>query len=134
MRYLSREDIIQTNRQLLFRTGGLLPIGDNLFNPGSLDYLLDVVQYSIGGQDLYPSVEEKAAAYAYNISTRHIFNDGNKRTGMACTILFLNINGYYLADGIPEEEIANIAIAVADDSLDLSGLIQWIKEHLERRY
>ena len=47
---------------------------------------------SFGGQELYPSLEEKAATLLYLIIKNHGFVDGNKRIGAACFLYFLEKN------------------------------------------
>ncbi|MBL7810237.1 MAG: virulence RhuM family protein [Saprospiraceae bacterium] len=47
---------------------------------------------SFGGQELYPSIEEKAATLLYLIVKNHSFVDGNKRIGAACFLYFLERN------------------------------------------
>ncbi len=47
---------------------------------------------SFGGQELYPSLEEKAATLLYLIIKNHGFVDGNKRIGAACFLYFLEQN------------------------------------------
>ena len=47
---------------------------------------------SFGGQELYPSLEEKAATLLYLIVKNHGFVDGNKRIGAACFLYFLDQN------------------------------------------
>lgn len=47
----------------------------------------------IGDEDIYPSLEEKAAILLYLIVKNHAFADGNKRIGAACFLLFLQQNG-----------------------------------------
>lgn len=55
--------------------------------------LIGAVQQSFGGQDLYPSVEEKAAHLLYFVIKDHPFTDGNKRIGSFLFMLFLQTNG-----------------------------------------
>ncbi len=54
--------------------------------------LLNIYQ-SFGGEDLLPSVEQKAANLLYYIVKGHPFNDGNKRIGAYLFVLFLYKNG-----------------------------------------
>ena len=54
--------------------------------------LLSIYQ-SFGGEDLLPSVEQKAANLLYYIVKGHPFNDGNKRIGAYLFVLFLHKNG-----------------------------------------
>ena len=49
---------------------------------------------TFGGQDLYPRIIDKAACYLRSLSMDHPFFDGNKRTALLSTIVFLEMNGY----------------------------------------
>jgi len=51
------------------------------------------IYQGFGGQDCYPTVEEKAATLLYLIVKNHSFIDGNKRIAAACFLYFLNKNG-----------------------------------------
>ncbi len=59
----------------------------------SLAGIIGAVHQTFGGQDLYPSIEEKAANLLYFIIKDHTFTDGNKRIGSFLFLLFLQING-----------------------------------------
>ena len=54
--------------------------------------IIGAVQQSFGGQDLYPTVEEKAAHLLYFMIKDHPFTDGNKRIGSFLFLLFLTKN------------------------------------------
>ena len=49
---------------------------------------------SFEGQDLYPDVITKAACYLRSLAMNHPFYDGNKRTALLSTIIFLELNAY----------------------------------------
>ena len=51
------------------------------------------IYQSFGGQDLYPSVEEKAANLLYFVVKNHSFSDGNKRIAAFLFVYFLDRNG-----------------------------------------
>ena len=58
------------------------------------------IYQSFGGQNLYPSVEEKAANLLYFVVKNHSFSDGNKRIAAFLFVYFLDRNGcLYHADG-----------------------------------
>ncbi len=64
-----------------------------------------------GGHWLHDSLYGMAAAYAFHICKNHPFLDGNKRTSLAATLVFLDTNGISLNDPddrLPEA-IENIA-------------------------
>ena len=51
------------------------------------------IYQTFGGEDLYPSVEEKAAMLLYLVTKNHSFSDGNKRIAATLFLWFLNNNG-----------------------------------------
>jgi len=53
--------------------------------------------HSLGGQDFYPTVIEKAAALFHSMIANHPFQNGNKRTAVVSVDVFLAGNGYNLA-------------------------------------
>ncbi len=59
---------------------------------GEFDGIIRNIYQTFGGDDLLPSVEEKAAHLLYYIIKDHPFNDGNKRIGAFLFILFLDKN------------------------------------------
>ena len=54
------------------------------------------IYQGFGGQDMYPSIEEKAANLLYLITKNHSFSDGNKRIAAAMFLYFLDRNGLLL--------------------------------------
>jgi prophage maintenance system killer protein len=55
--------------------------------------IIGAIHQTFGGQDLYPSIEEKAANLLYFVIKDHPFTDGNKRIGSFLFLLFLLMNG-----------------------------------------
>lgn len=82
------------------------------------------------GQELYPTVFIKAALYARNIIGSHPFLDGNKRTGMASALVFLENNDYVAT--AKEGEIEKFALRIATQKLDLETIAGWLKRHCKR--
>ncbi len=78
--------------------------------------LLNIYQ-SFGGEDLLPSMEQKAANLLYYVIKGHPFNDGNKRIGAYLFVLFLHKNGIlHKANGevkINDNALASLALLVA---------------------
>ena len=61
---------------------------------------LATIYQTFGGDDLYPSIEEKAANLLYFVTKNHSFSDGNKRIAAAIFLWFLDANGLlYAEDG-----------------------------------
>jgi len=67
---------------------------------------LATIYQTFGGQDLYPSIEEKAANLLYFITKNHSFSDGNKRIAAFLFLYFLERNGI-LFDNNGHKRIAN---------------------------
>jgi len=130
IRYLTFQEIVSLNRRLILETGGFRDGAGRLLNPNSLRYTVDVVQARLN-DELYPSLGEKAAKYAFQIIVGHPFLDGNKRTGTFCAFWFLRLNGCELSAAITQDEVVQFATDVASGELDLEGITSWIQARLE---
>ena len=85
--------------------------------PGKLEGILSAIHQSAFGQDVYPTLEEKAANLLYFIIKDHAFNDGCKRIGAALFLHFLNRNGALHRNGkqiINESTLAAITLLIAE--------------------
>ena len=63
---------------------------------GLLQAALARPQSTAGGQDAYPSIDEKAGALLHSLCRNHSLVDGNKRLALAGTVAFYGMNGYRL--------------------------------------
>jgi prophage maintenance system killer protein/prophage antirepressor-like protein len=81
-----------------------------------LSGIIGALYQTFGGEDLYPSVEEKAAHLLYFVIKDHPFSDGNKRIGSFLFILFLRLNG--LLDRISFDNKALVALALLTAASD----------------
>src|SRR5687767_11708016 len=73
-----------------------------------------------------------AAAYLYGIVRGHPFVDGNKRTGFVIALIFLDLNGFELAE-TTDEENERVVVGAADGTIDEATLAAWIRERLGPR-
>ena len=129
IKYLEFSDLIEIHRRHLSSEGIATSFAGVLHNPNSLGYLLNVVRIGQSQSDPYPTLAEKAAVYAFNIITRHVFVDGNKRSGMTAMFWFLNLNGADLKD-ITSKEIVNVALSIAENKMAFDELKQWIDQRI----
>lgn len=89
---LTKEQVLMLHRRLVEVTGGSPGIRDErmlesaLYNPFQ----------SFGGEELYPSIQAKAAQLCYGLVKNHAMTDGNKRLGTHVMLVFLALNGYEL--------------------------------------
>ena len=61
-----------------------------------LEAIIGNIYQTFGGNDVYPTLEEKAANFLYMIVKNHVFIDGNKRIAATLFITFCNITTYYM--------------------------------------
>lgn len=89
MIFLTIEEVIQIHDDLIKEYGGLHGIRDI----GLLVSAIEMPKATMFGEYLHESIYDKASAYLYHIVCNHPFLDGNKRTGAASALIFLNQNG-----------------------------------------
>ncbi len=75
--------------------------------------IVGAIHQTFGGQDLYPSVEEKAANFLYFMIKDHPFSDGNKRIGSFLFILFLQVNDVLDQQGFNNKGLVALALLTA---------------------
>jgi prophage maintenance system killer protein/prophage antirepressor-like protein len=76
------------------------------------------IYQTFGGQELYPSVEEKAAMLLYLVTKNHSFSDGNKRIAATLFLWFMDRNGIlYTPDGhkrIADNTLVALTLMIAE--------------------
>ncbi len=123
-RYLRYGQVVDLHHRIIARTGGASGIRDK----GGLKSAVAQPQMTYGGQDLYPSLAEKAAALIFSLIHNHPFVDGNKRTAHASMEIFLIFNGYEIKSSVDEQE--KIVLNIATNQIQREDLTQWITQHL----
>jgi death-on-curing protein len=121
-RYLNIKTVLAIHRVSIARFGGADGVGD----PGLLEAAVAQPMQTFDGQELYPTLEEKAARYAFGIIKNHPFADGNKRTGAAALFAFLRGNGQHFKPQL--KEMQAMILAIADSSKSFEDLVGWLKE------
>ena len=109
--------------QLIEEFGG----SDGVRDYNLLDSALETPFQSFGGEELYPTLQAKAARLGYGLIKNHCMIDGNKRIGAHAMLVFLVVNGVEL--DYMQKELYETVLAIADGSLDYEGLLKWIIEH-----
>lgn len=79
------------------------------------------------GNDLYPSIYDKAAQLCYGIAKNHPFTDGNKRTALHSMYVYLIINGFDIT--ATQQEVENLIIDVAAGKMTNTELVQWLRKN-----
>lgn len=108
---------------LIESTGGC----DGIRDDGLLDSALENPFQSFSGEELYPSIQAKAARLCYGLVKNHAMVDGNKRIGAHAMLVFLAVNGYEL--NYTQKELADLILDVADGKQGYVDILSWILEH-----
>jgi death-on-curing protein len=82
---------------------------------------------TFGGEDLYPTVYEKAAAFAESLIINHPFIDGNKRTGFAVMLATLRRGNIKLIAS--QEEAYHFVIAISTGDMKFEAIVDWLKSN-----
>ena len=131
MIYLAKAEVIGINHNQVRLFGGNFVPPDNFLHEENLDYVLEAVQASIFGEPLYPEIHQKAGLYLFSIISNHIFQDGNKRTGLQAALIFLLLNKYEFTPSVTDEILINFTLAVASAAHTLETVQAWFKEHIQ---
>ncbi len=121
----SKEKVLLLHRIMAEATGGSIGVRDE----GLLESALESAYASYGGQDFYPTKEEKGARLGYALISNHAFVDGNKRIGIYVMLVFLEMNGIRIR--CSDEELVRVGLSVADGSMGYEKVLQWVMEHRE---
>ena len=124
--YPTVEQICEVNRRMIEEFGGFFTPPNNLRDLDALEYILNAVEFSTFGHSIYITLKEKAAGIAYHIISRHVFQDGNKRTAIHIAWAFLRSNGVKV---LLEPTIIELSEAVAKGDTGSDELLQWLHEH-----
>lgn len=87
-------------------------------------------QSGFGGKYLYENIFDMAAAILQSLLKNHPFVDGNKRTALFSTGIFLELNGWELKGTNPEA--VEFAVKVDNSNLSLEQISEWLRENSEK--
>lgn len=82
---------------------------------------------SFGGDELYPTIQAKAARLGYGLIKNHCMIDGNKRIGTHSMLVFLALNGIELK--YMQKELYETILDVAAGKIEYEDLLQWVLDH-----
>jgi death-on-curing protein len=121
--YLTPAEVLLLHARLIQRTGGTSGVRDM----GLLESALSRPQATFGQNDLYPDLWGKAAALMHSLIKDHPFVDGNKRTALTVTGVFLELNGHKLAAS--NQAVLEFARKVVMRGMELAEMVDWLEAH-----
>ncbi|MBE9213696.1 type II toxin-antitoxin system death-on-curing family toxin [Plectonema cf. radiosum LEGE 06105] len=127
IRYLVLIEVIELHRQIIEQSGGALGIRDF----GALESALAQPYMTFSGEELYPTLVDKASAIGFSLVMNHPFIDGNKRIGHAAMEVFLVMNGVEIDASVDEQE--SIFLSLASGKLNREAFTHWLKSHVKVR-
>ena len=95
--FLDVDDVLELHALQLARYGG----ADGVRDRGLLESALAQPRATGDGEFVHGDLFAMAAAYLFHLVQNHPFVDGNKRTGMLATLVFLDLNGISITHGSP---------------------------------
>lgn len=116
--YFDVEHAITVHDDIIERSGGI----QGILNPGQLESSLEHLQNDL----YYPDIEDKLTYLFFAINKNHCFQDGNKRSSIALSAYFLEINNLDFKVSTFIKEMENIAVDVADNRIDKDLLYEII--------
>ena len=120
---LSKPQILLIHEQLIDEIGGSSGVRDE----GMLDSALNAPFQTFGGEDVYPSLQQKAARLCFSLVKNHPFVDGNKRIGAHAMLVFLALNGIELQH--TQSELSDVILQLAAGEIEATDLLRWILAH-----
>lgn len=126
IRFITVANVLTLHEKLLNQFGGAHGVRDM----GLLESALAQPQSSFGGIFLHKNIYEMAAAYAFHIIKDHAFIDGNKRTGLLCALVFLEMHGYVV--DAQEELIYNLTISIANSGASKEEIASFFERYCQK--
>ena len=123
MKRLSKEQMLLLHSQLIQQTGG----SDGVRDYALLESAIEAPFQSFGGDELYPTIQAKAARLGYGLIKNHCMIDVNKRIGTHVMLVFLALNGIELS--YTQKELYEVILQVASGELEYEDLLKWILRH-----
>jgi death-on-curing protein len=120
VRYLTLGEVLRLHADLVAASGGATGVRDL----GRVQSALAQPMATFDGEELYPSIVDKAAALGFALVQGHAFIDGNKRIGHATMEVFLMLNGLELSESVDEQE--RTILAVASGTMSRDELTTWL--------
>lgn len=120
MRYLTLSEVLELHRRVIEQTGG----ADGVRDLAGVESAVVQPQMTFDGDELYPSLIDKAGALCFSLVLNHPFVDGNKRIGHAAMETFLILNGYELNADLDDAE--SLFLKLAGGDVERNELVGWI--------
>jgi death-on-curing protein len=126
VKYLEIDEVLAIHEEMIKLFGG---------RPGILNFTLlhsavERPKATFSGEDLYPSIFEKAAALIQSLILNHPFDDGNKRTAITSCSRFLFINDWLLQ--LPTNQAIKFTLEIDLHKLSFEQIVEWLRKYSKK--
>jgi len=121
--FLTLDEILAIHADQIARYGGAMGIRDR----GLLESALAMPEATYAEEELHPTLAEKAAAYLFHLRKNHPFVDGNKRAGLAVSLVFLAVNGVRIK--ATDDELVELILAVVEGARSKADVAVFLRNH-----
>ena len=122
--FLTVDEVFELHVQQVTAFGGAAEVRDL----GLLQSAVAMPQTGFGGSFAHEFPHEMAAAYLFHIAANHPFVDGNKRTGLAAALTFLEQNGFTLTAS--KLAVGDLVLGVATGTIDKRAVVEFFRTHV----
>lgn len=121
--FLSIENVLSIHTRMIEEFGGMPGVADQ----GLLESAVSMPTAGFAGEFLHKSLPAMAAAYLFHICKNHPFFDGNKRTAVVASEVFLNVNGMRL--DVSNEELKQLCLGVAAGEISKDEAVAFFEKY-----
>jgi len=120
-RFLTLAEVLLIHQNQIEQYGGTYCLRDS----GLLSSAIAMPESMFSGKYLHEDIFHMAAAYLFHICQNYPFIDGNKRVGIACCLVFLDINGIEITD--ENDDLYDMVIQITLGNLNKPEIAKMLK-------
>jgi death-on-curing protein len=120
---ISKESVLKMHELSILKYGGSNGVRDDRL----LESAIARPYQTFGGEDLYPTAYEKAAAIAESLIINHPFVDGNKRTGFLAMLAILDEDNLEIT--VPNDAVYNFVIKISTSEIKFEQIVDWLNQN-----
>ena len=122
--FVSLEAVLLIHEQMIRAYGG----SDAIRDGGLLESAVEMARAQFGGAYLHDGLASMAAAYLFHLCQNHPFIDGNKRTALAASQVFLRGNGHRL--DVEKVALESLTLGVAAGEIRKDAVVAFFRAHV----
>ena len=125
MKLISTSFVTKLNIKICLEEGN----GSHCYDPGKIDSALHTAFYPGSYPFAHGGVSSIAGALAFYLTNAHAFLDGNKRTAVTSSLVYMRLNGLDLQFPEDPDALADTIEGCAAGNLDLDDVKKWYEVH-----